>query len=75
MTTYSFEEHKTTSQIRVLDVKTAQSTLLYEDAAYSEPTWVGENEFVLVKSGDKGVSSLVLADATKPGSQSVGPFF
>lgn len=73
MSTYSFEEHKKTSQIRVLDVASGQSTLLFEDGSYSDPAWVGETEFVFVRSSDKGGSSLMVADAAKPGSESVIP--
>ncbi|PSR77548.1 Alpha/Beta hydrolase protein [Coniella lustricola] len=66
--TYSFSDHKKTAQIHVLDVDSGRSTSLYRDSSYSEPTWVSETEFVLVKNGDKGTSSLLLADATKPGA-------
>lgn len=69
VSTYSFEEHKKTSQIRVLDIKSGNSTLLFEDLNYSEPTWVGETEFIFLKSGDNGRTSLMLADASTPGSE------
>jgi Tol biopolymer transport system component len=70
VSTYSFEEHKKTSQIRVLDIQSGHSTLLFEDLSYSEPTWIGEKEFIFLKSGDKGTTSLLLADVSKPGSRS-----
>lgn len=69
MSIYSFEEHKKTSQIRLLDIKSSNSTLLYEDLSYSEPTWVGETEFIFLKSGDNGRTVLLLADASTPGSE------
>ncbi|KAJ9157411.1 Prolyl oligopeptidase [Pleurostoma richardsiae] len=68
VSTYSFEEHKKTSQIRVLDIQSGHSTLLFEDLSYSEPTWIGEKEFIFLKSGDKGTTNLLLADVSKPGS-------
>lgn len=68
MSTYSFQEHKKTNSIQVLDLKSGHATTLYTDSSYSEPTWVGETEFVLIKSGEKGTSSLVLADVNSPGA-------
>ncbi|KAI1083218.1 dipeptidyl peptidase [Whalleya microplaca] len=64
---YSFESHSRGYSIKVLDIQTGQSTLLYDNPAYTEPTWISEHEFVLVKNGET-TSSLVVADATKPGS-------
>ncbi|TPX18467.1 uncharacterized protein E0L32_011652 [Thyridium curvatum] len=58
VTTYSFEEHRKTSQIRYLDAKTGQSTLLYENPAYSEPTWITEDRFIFLKNGDKGTTTV-----------------
>lgn len=69
MSTYSFETHKRTSQIRVLDVASGDSTLLYEDSAYNEPVWITDSEFLFFKSGERGGTSLMLADASKPGSE------
>ncbi len=54
--------------MRLLDVKTGQSVLLYEDLAYSEPTWIGETEFLFLKSSEKG-TALLLGDVSKPGSE------
>lgn len=66
--TYSFDEHKKTSQIHVLDLGTGLSKSLYNDSSYSEPAWVSETEFFFIKSGDKGCKSLLLADANNPGA-------
>ncbi|KAI2467739.1 dipeptidyl peptidase [Annulohypoxylon bovei var. microspora] len=64
---YSFESHSRSYAIKVLDIKTRQSTQLFDNSAYSEPTWISENEFVLLKSGES-TTSLLVADAAKPGS-------
>ncbi|KAK7987857.1 hypothetical protein PG989_008172 [Apiospora arundinis] len=73
VSTYSFESQTKSSALKVLDIKSGQSTTFYEDAsAYSEPTWISDSEFVLVKKLDKKsdkVTSLVVADATKPDSE------
>ncbi|KAK8049063.1 hypothetical protein PG994_010793 [Apiospora phragmitis] len=69
VSTYSFESQSKSSALKVLDIKSGQSTTFFEDAAaFNEPTWISDSEFVLVKKGDKG-SSLVVADATKSGSE------
>ena len=73
MSSYSFADHRKTVQMRLLDVKSGQSTLLFQNPAYSEPTWIGETEFLLLKSGDRGCTYLMLADASKPGSELVVP--
>ncbi|KAJ5032266.1 uncharacterized protein L3040_008874 [Drepanopeziza brunnea f. sp. 'multigermtubi'] len=62
--TWSFQSHKKSVEIRVLDVKTGQSKVLTDDKQCSEPTWLGEKNLVLwLRAGDKGTTSLVLADA------------
>lgn len=61
---YSFQTHSKTVEIRVLDIKSGQSKVLVSDTKASEPTWLGwKNEVIWLESGDKGVTSLVLADA------------
>ncbi|KUI67908.1 putative dipeptidyl-peptidase 5 [Cytospora mali] len=66
VSTYSFRDHKKTNEIQVLDLESGNAKCLYKDSNYSEPTWISETEFILVKSGEKGTSSLVLADVTSP---------
>lgn len=64
VSTYSFHSHSKTSEIRVLDIKTGQSKVLSSDLNASEPTWLQENNLVLwLKGGEKGTTSVVLADA------------
>ncbi|KAI0889938.1 dipeptidyl peptidase [Annulohypoxylon maeteangense] len=64
---YSFESHSRNYAIKVLDIKTQQSTPLFDDSAYSEPTWISENEFLVLKGGES-TTTLLIADATKPRS-------
>lgn len=64
VSTYSFHSHSKTSEIRVLDIKTGQSKVLSSDLNASEPTWLQESNLVLwLKGGEKGTTSIVLADA------------
>jgi dipeptidyl aminopeptidase/acylaminoacyl peptidase len=67
VTTYSFESHKKTSQIRVLDIKSGQSTLLVEDLGASEPTWVSDDEFIYFKGWEKGKTILIVDSVSLPG--------
>jgi hypothetical protein len=67
VSTYSFENHSKTSEIRVLDIKSGQSKLLSNDLKASEPTWLSEKNLLLwLKGGEKGTTSLILVDADNP---------
>ncbi|KAI8316222.1 Dipeptidyl-peptidase 5 [Colletotrichum sp. SAR11_59] len=66
VSTYSFESHSKTAQTRVLDVQSGHSTLLYEDQSYNDATWISDQEIVLLRSGEKGTTSLVLGNITEP---------
>jgi len=68
VTTYSFEQHKKTSQIRVLDIQSGDSTLVVDDLGASEPIWLSDNEFLYLKGGDKGSTILMAQNASYPGS-------
>ncbi len=66
---YSFESHSKSYAIKVLDLKTGSSTVLYEDPAYTEPTWISDREFVFVANRNNTGTSLLVADVTRPGSE------
>lgn len=67
VSTYSFQSHSKTAEIRVLDIKSGQSNSLSVDLNASEPTWLGDENLVIwLKGGDGGVTSLVLGDASSP---------
>ncbi|KAJ1331169.1 pre-mRNA-splicing helicase BRR2 [Microdochium nivale] len=78
VTEYSFESHSRSYKIKVLDIKTGQSTVLSEDAACSEPTWLTDSEYVFVRScsDDSGKTTLCVANATDPstGSRDIATF-
>ncbi|KAI0135545.1 dipeptidyl peptidase [Daldinia grandis] len=65
---YSFETHSKDYAIKVLDIKSHESTQLFDNPTLTEPTWISETEFILIKNDDNR-SSLLVADATKPGSE------
>jgi hypothetical protein len=63
VSTYSFDSHSKTSEIRVLDIKTGQTKTLSKDVNASEPTWLGKGNLLLwLKGGEKGTTSLIVAD-------------
>lgn len=64
VTTYSFDSHSKSSEIRVLDLGSGQSKVLTDDLAANEPVWLGELNLVLwLKGGEKGTTKLILGDA------------
>ena len=66
--TYSFESHSKTSEIRVLDIATGQSTLLSNDLKASEPRWLGSgHEVVWLKEGSNSNTNFVVSDALENG--------
>ena len=68
--TYSFQSHSKTSELRILDIRTGASTLLSDDLNASEPTWLGwNNEVVWLKGGEKGTTHLILGNADKPDAE------
>jgi Tol biopolymer transport system component len=63
VSTYSFNSHSKSSEIRLLDIKTGQTKLVTSDAQASEPTWLGDKNLILyLKGGEKGTTSLLLTD-------------
>ncbi|KPM45456.1 Dipeptidyl-peptidase 5 [Neonectria ditissima] len=59
VSTYSFETHSKSSQIRVLNINDGSSHLVSEDAGAAEPFWISEKEFAFIKTGDNGCSMLL----------------
>lgn len=67
VSSYSFQSHSKSAEIRVLDIKNGESTLLCDELGCSEPTWLGEKSLVIwLKGGAKGTTELVMADAESP---------
>jgi dipeptidyl aminopeptidase/acylaminoacyl peptidase len=57
--TYSFAEHKKSSEVRLYSRKSSESILVTEKAA--EPVWLG-NQVLLLVSGDDGATDVVIGD-------------
>ena len=68
VSTYSFESHKKTTEIKILDIATGRSTLITNDEKISEPKWLGsENELLWLRSSNKGVTNLIVGSADEVG--------
>ncbi|CAG8975482.1 hypothetical protein HYALB_00004800, partial [Hymenoscyphus albidus] len=66
VSSYSFESHKKSNELRVLDVKTGQTHLLCNDLGASDPTWVGVANLALwLKGAAKGTTELYLANVDR----------
>jgi hypothetical protein len=64
VSSYSFNDHKKTSQIRMLDIESGDSVSLVEDASVSEPVWLSDDEVLHLKGGEKGTTILVVRRLT-----------
>ena len=72
VSTYSFESHKKTSEIKALNIATGQSTLITNEEKASEPNWIGDgNEILWLKSDEKGVTQLIIGRADEVGESYV----
>jgi len=58
VSTYSFAEHAKTSEIRVLCVKSQQTSLVTGEQGASEPLWLNDETVVFLSGGGGGVTSV-----------------
>ena len=64
VSTYSFEAHKKTTEIKVLNISTGTQSLITNVEGASEPTWLGGgNELLWLKSGEDGHTQLIVGSA------------
>jgi dipeptidyl aminopeptidase/acylaminoacyl peptidase len=63
VSTYSFESHSKTKEIRILDLSTTESLLVISDEKASEPHWLEEDILYLRESSKKGQTELVVVFA------------
>ena len=72
LSTYSFESHKKTSEIKVLDISRGTQSLVTSAEGTSEPSWLGGgNELLWLKSGERGHTQLVVGSADEVGKSYV----
>ncbi|KAJ5218243.1 uncharacterized protein N7498_000342 [Penicillium cinerascens] len=63
-TSYSFESHSKTNEIRVLDIESGRSALITNDPGASNPQWLGAgDQLVWLKTKANGNTSFIIGDA------------
>ncbi|KAL8842393.1 MAG: hypothetical protein Q9170_000521 [Blastenia crenularia] len=68
VSTYSFESHQKTSEIKVIDISTGQSNLITNEKGTSEPNWLGDGtELLWLKEGEGGSTHMVVGSVDKVG--------
>lgn len=59
ISTYSFDEHAKTSEIRVLDVNSGETSLITDKEGASEPQWLDDETILVLSESDDGTSVIV----------------
>lgn len=63
-TSYSFESHSKTNEIRIFDTSSGRSALITNDPGASNPQWVADSDkLVWLKTKGNGNTSFVIGDA------------
>jgi hypothetical protein len=57
---YNLSEHAKTSEIRVLDVASQQTSLVTDDKSVSEFMWLDDDTILLLKSNEDGTTTVVV---------------
>jgi dipeptidyl aminopeptidase/acylaminoacyl peptidase len=63
VSTYSFTTHSKKAEIRILDVETQQTSLVTDDSSAGDAKWLGDDELVILFSGDDGVTTVKVGKA------------
>jgi len=68
VSTYSFDDHETTKEIQILDIKTGSSYLFTNDSEAHDAQWLGDgtNAIMWLQSGAKGITNLMIGDGDEP---------
>lgn len=67
-TSYSFESHSKTNEIRVIDIASGRSSLITNDAGASNPQWLdNSDQLIWLKEKANGNTSFIVGDAREPG--------
>lgn len=65
VSTYSFESHSKTNELRVLDVKTGDSHELAKNDDISHPNWLDDDKFVCLQAWKDGTTYLFFASVSE----------
>ncbi|KKA26390.1 hypothetical protein TD95_001376 [Thielaviopsis punctulata] len=67
VSTYSFQSHHRSAEIRVFDIETRRDTVICSAPGYREPIWLSDTEVLVLGSAVDGVTSINLTDIRTPG--------
>lgn len=61
VSTYSFEDHTSSKELRIMDIKTGHSTLFSNDKDAHDAKWLGDgsNAIIWLQSGDKSITNIM----------------
>ncbi|KAJ5777056.1 Oligopeptidase family protein [Penicillium odoratum] len=63
-TSYSFESHSKTNEIRIIEIQSGRSALITNDPGASNPQWLGaDDQLVWLKTKTNGNTSFIVGDA------------
>ena len=60
---YSLSEHSETKEIRVLNLKTGQTTLFSDDSRDTDPSWLKKDAIIWLRKLDQGVTEVWIGKA------------
>jgi hypothetical protein len=60
VSTYSFNDHKSTGEIRVLNAETKESVVVTKVEGASEPTWINDKTVLLLVPGKNSTTDVVI---------------
>ncbi|KAH7123767.1 dipeptidyl-peptidase-like protein V precursor [Dendryphion nanum] len=63
ISTYSFANHAKEFEIRVLDVKSQQTSLITDNSSASDPQWLGDESILILQSNDDGTTEVTIGKA------------
>jgi dipeptidyl aminopeptidase/acylaminoacyl peptidase len=72
VSTYSFDDHETTKEICIMDIKNGSSALFINDSEAHDAQWLGDgtNAIIWLQSGENGSTSLMIGDGDEPSKAS-----
>jgi hypothetical protein len=59
VSTYSFESHTKTNQIRVLSIREGNSHLVSANSSDHEPVWISKDEIIFLRPTDEGCTAVL----------------
>ncbi len=65
VSSYSFAEHTKTSEIRVLDVKSQQTSLITDEQGAGDVAWLDDETIIVLSEGTEGETHVKIGEVEK----------